>query len=94
MKYRQSKPKRIKADFALDFYQIWFGNRIGQELFEQGDHKHMPDAYEFELWGENIIDSVWFKKILMGEVEEGYVVFDGTYEGTVNSWNDEWGNTF
>ena len=87
MKYSNSKPKRIRTEYALDFYQVWFGNESGQKLFDNGTEKAMPNVHQFKLWGEEIVESVWFKKILVGEVEEGYVQFDGTFEGTTDSWN-------
>jgi len=86
MRYNRSKPKRIDADYALDFYQMWYGNEIGQLKYAEGMEVNMPDMPNFTLWGEDIPSSVWFKKILNGEVEDGYVQFDGTFSGTVESW--------
>lgn len=89
MEHRQSKPKRIKESYALDFYQMWFGNDRGQEMFDSGTSAHMPDAYEFRLWGEEISQSVWFKMILQGKAEDGYVNLTGDPREMVRSWSIE-----
>ena len=88
MAHRQSKPKRIKEDYALDFYQMWFGNDRGQELFNSGESAHMPDAWEFRMWGEDISQSVWFKLILQGKAEDGYVDLSDP-KRMIQSWDTE-----
>lgn len=88
MQHRGSKPKRIRTDYAQDFYQMWFGNDEGSMMFNNGDRAWMPNtARDFALWGEEMTESGWFKKILQGDVEEGYVTFDGTYATTVECWS-------
>jgi len=87
MEHRQSKPKRIRDDYALDFYQMWFGNDSGQELYDQGARRSMPGEPGFVMWGEEISENGWFKQILQGKAEDGYVEFDGTYGTTAGSWN-------
>ena len=71
MEYRKSKPKRIHTDHALDFYQMWFGNDRGLELFNDGRGVHMPHDSSFLLYGEKITESGWFKQILQGKAEDG-----------------------
>jgi len=39
------------------------------------------------MWGEDIVESVWFKKILTGAAEDGFVEFDGTLKTTADSWH-------
>ena len=76
MEYRQGKPKRIHAEHARDFYQVWFGNGRGQELFDIGKTVTMPGEPSFVMFGEEVAESSWFKKILMGKAQDGYVEFD------------------
>ena len=88
MTYGDSKPKRIETEHALDFYQIWNGNDRGQEMFDHGTGAHMPDFWEFNMWGEEISESVWFKMILQGKAEDGYVDLSGV-KNMLDSWNRE-----
>lgn len=87
MKFSNSKPKRIDERYALDFYQMWFGNDEGQYKFDRGTTVRMPGIPDFQMWGEDIVESVWFKKILTGAAEDGFVEFDGTLKTTADSWH-------
>jgi hypothetical protein len=89
MKHRHSKPKRIREDYARDFFQMWFGNDEGTMMFNNGDHAWMPQSdREFQLWGEEMTESGWFKQILNGNVEDGYVSFDN-----INAVSECWTST-
>ena len=88
MQHRNSKPKRIREDYARDFYQMWFDNDEGTMMFNNGDRAWMPQSdREFALWGEEMSESGWFKKILQGEFEDGYVTFGSTLDDTVKCWS-------
>lgn len=87
MEYRQSKPKRVRSDHALDYYQMWFGNERGQEMFNDGQLVTMPQDSRIVLRGEEISESVWFKQILQGHAEDGFVQLDGTIKTFAESWH-------
>lgn len=87
MEYRQSKPKRIEEDHALDFYQMWVGNDRGQELFDNGNEVTMPGEPSFIMYGMDVEESSWFKLILQGKAEDGYVDLSGDPRAMVESWN-------
>lgn len=72
--------KRIHTNHALDFYQMWFGNEQGLDMFLRGTHVGMPNDYRFELHGEEISESGWFNKILQGKIENGYVKINALLE--------------
>ena len=76
MEFRQGKPKRMHTEHARDFYQIWFGNDRGQELLDIGKTVAMPGEPSFVMFGEETAESSWFKKILQGKAQDGYVEFD------------------
>jgi len=89
MQHRDSKPKRIREDYALDFFQMWFGNDEGEMMFNNGDKAWMPQSNrEYRLWGETMTESEWFKKILKGQIEDGYVSFNN-----INSVSECWTST-
>ncbi|MHA1289355.1 MAG: hypothetical protein ACTSPB_18360 [Candidatus Thorarchaeota archaeon] len=88
MEHRQSKPKRIKENYALDFYQMWCGNDRGQELFDTGNTVSMPGEPSFVMHGKEITESVWFKLILQGKAEDGYVDLSGDPRQMIRSWNN------
>jgi hypothetical protein len=78
MEYRQGRPKRMHTEHARDFYQVWFGNDRGQEMFDAGQTVGMPNEPSFVMFGEETAESSWFKKILMGKAQDGYVEFDSS----------------
>ena len=89
MQHRNSKPKRILENYALDFFQMWFGNDEGEMMFNNGDKAWMPQSNrEYRLWGEAMTESEWFKKILKGDVENGYVSFNN-----INAVSSCWTST-
>ena len=71
VQYGNKKPQRIADDHAHDFYQIWFGNNTGQTRFDAGDYCTCPDYPSLSMWGEEMKEAGWFKKILNGEVIDG-----------------------
>lgn len=89
MQYRNSKPKRIEKDHALDFYQMWFGNEDGAMKFGIGIRSYMPHiGREYLLFGEEMTESGWFKQILKGKIEDGYVSFKD-----INAVSECWTST-
>lgn len=89
MEHGRSKPKRIEENYALDFYQMWFGNDRGLEMFEDGQTVAMPDNGSFLMHGKDITESVWFKLILQGKAEDGYVDLSGNPRQMMDSWSRE-----
>ena len=69
---RNMKPQRITEQEAHDFYQMWLGNDRGQMYYDEGERKVCPEFPQLSLWGEDIVESVWFKKILQGEILDGF----------------------
>ena len=89
MQHNDSKPKRIREDHARDFFQMWFGNDEGMMMFNNGDKAWMPQSgREYRLWGEEMTESGWFKQILKGKVEDGYVTFNN-----INAVSECWTST-
>lgn len=71
VQFRNKKPQRIDERHAYDFYQVWFGNERGQMYYDEGERKVCPQYPQLSLWGEDITEAGWFKKILVGEADDG-----------------------
>lgn len=69
-------PQRIPEEHAHDFYQMWFGNELGQERFDDGTHVTCPNYPQMWMWGEEGTDAVVFKKVLTGDVADGLFDID------------------
>ena len=72
VQYKNRKPQRIADDYAHDFYQMWHGNLIGQNRYNDGDYCTCPRFPQLRLWGEDFEESTWFKKSLQGVYADGF----------------------
>jgi len=86
MEPKNGKPKRIREDWARDFYQLWFGNNDGEMMFGRGERSYMPQSgKQYLILGEDITESEWFKRILQGKYEDGWISFHEV-SNFANNW--------